>query len=82
MKYQILPEATNVRRDIINLIAKTDGRYTEMLQECKKLEEKYECVLNEINTEQMDIICDFLTHCEAMSDRLLELACMYMRFPE
>ena len=33
-------------------------------------------------TAQMDIICDFLTHCEAMSDRLLELACTYMRVPE
>ena len=46
------------------------------------LERKYNDVLSELTTEQMDIICDFLTHCEAMSDRLLELACTYMRFPE
>lgn len=37
--------------------------------------------MNALATEQMGIIRDFLTHCEAMSDRLLELACTYMRFP-
>ena len=68
MKYQNLPEAYKFRG--------------EMLQQCAELEAKYDHVLNELSTEQMDIICDFLTHCEAMSDRLLELACTYMRFPE
>ena len=82
MKYQNLPEAVNIRRDIINYMAKTDGRYSQMLRRCVELEAKYDIVLNEVTTEQMDIICDFLTHCEAMSDRLLELACTYMRFPE
>ena len=82
MKYQNLPESVIVRRNIINLLAKVDGKYTEMMQQCVELETKYENVLNELTTEQMDIICDYLTHCEAMSDRLLELACTYMRFPE
>lgn len=82
MKFQDLPEAVNVRRDIISFMAKTDGRYSQMLRHCVELEAKYESVLNELATEQMDIICDFLMHCEAMSDRLLELACTYMRFPE
>ena len=82
MKYQNLPEAVDVRRDIINYMAKTDGRYSQMLRHCVELEAKYDIVLNEVTTAQMDIICDFLTHCEAMSDLLLELACTYMRFPE
>ena len=53
-----------------------------MLQENAELEHKFNAVLSELTTEQMDIICDFLTRCEAMSDRLLELACTYMRLPE
>ena len=82
LKYQNLPEAERYRWDIINLMAKTDGKYAEMMDRGVKLEAKYEIVLNELTTEQMNIICDFLMHCEAMSDRLLELACTYMRFPE
>jgi len=82
MKYQRLPEAADYRREIIHLMAKTDGKYAEMLQQCVKLEEKYNCVLSEITTEKMDVICDFLMHCEAMSDRVLEIACTYMRFPD
>lgn len=82
MKYQHLPESEKYRRDIIDLMAKTDHVYTEMLQRCVELEAKYESVLNTISTEQMDIVSDFLMHCEAMSERLLELACTYMRFQE
>jgi hypothetical protein len=63
-------------------MAKTDDVYADLMQRCVELEARYESVLNTIPTEQMDIICDFLMHCETMSDRLLELACTYMRFPE
>lgn len=82
MKYQSLPEPEKFRCEIINLMAKTDGKYTEMLHQCSDLEAKYEDVLKVLTTDQMDHICDFLTHCEAMGERLLELACTYMRFPE
>ena len=60
MKYQNLPEAVDVRRDIINYMAKTDGRYSQMLRHCVELEAKYDIVLNEVTTAQMDIICDEL----------------------
>jgi len=82
MKYQPLPEAEKIRMEWIDLLTKTDETYTEMLRRCIELERKYECVRNALSTEQMDIICDFLSHCEAMSERMLELACTYMRFPE
>ena len=82
MKYQNLSEAYKFRWEILHLVGNVDSKYTEMFQQCAELEAKYDHVLNELSTEQMDIICDFLTHCEAMSDRLLELACTYMRFPE
>lgn len=66
----------------VELLASENAQYRSMLREHAELERKFNAVLSELTTEQMDIICDFLTHCEAMSDRLLELACMYMRFPE
>ena len=66
----------------VELLASENAQYRSMLRENAELERKFNAVLSELTTEQMDIICDFLTHCEAMSDRLLELACTYMRFPE
>ena len=67
---------------VVELLARNDIQYSSMLRENAELERKYNAVLTEITTEQMDIICDFLMHCEAMSDRMLELACTYMVFPE
>ena len=66
----------------VERLAMGNSEYKQMLQENAVLERKYNSVLSELSTEQMDTICDFLMHCEAMSDRLLELACTYMRFPE
>ena len=66
----------------VELLASENAQYRSMLRENAELERKFNAVLSELTTEQMDIICDFLTHCKAMSDRLLELACTYMRFPE
>ena len=82
MRYQNLPKPMQIRWDILNYMAKTDAKYIDMLKRCVELEANYESVIQSLSTEQMDIICDFLMHCEAMSDRMLELACTYMRFPE
>lgn len=70
------------RKLAVELLARENSQYQMMLQENAELEREFNAVLSELSTEQMDIICDYLTHCEAMSDRLLELACTYMRFPE
>ena len=70
------------RKFAIELLAEENSQYRVMLQENAILERKFNAVLTDLTTEQMDIICDFLSHCEAMSDRLLELACTYMRFPD
>ena len=70
------------RKLAVELLAEENLQYQIMLQENAELERKFNAVLSELSTAQMDIICDYLTHCEAMSDRLLELACTYMRFPE
>lgn len=69
------------RMQMIELLARENTQYRAMLQENAELERKFNAVLSELTTEQMDIICDFLTHCEAMSDHLLELACTYLCFP-
>ena len=82
MKYRNLPKGEQCRWDILHLLASNDEKYKSMLKTCVELEEDYNRVLGEVSTEQMDILCDFLMHCEAMSDRMLELACTYMRFPE
>lgn len=77
-----MEERVKRRMLTIELLAQENSRYREMLQENAELERKFNAVLSDLTTEQMDTICDFLSHCEAMSDRLLELACTYMRFPE
>lgn len=82
MKYGNLPNAEEFRWDIIHLLASNDEKYKSMLKKCTEMEALYNRVLGEVSTEQMDILCDFLMHCEAMSDRMLELACTYMVFPE
>ena len=82
MRYQKRSDAGQIRSDILYHMAKTDAQYTKMLYRCAELEAKYESVLQILSTEQKDIICDYLMLCEAMSDRMLELACTYMRFPE
>ena len=82
MKYKNLSNSAQLRWDIIHLMAGCDEQYKNMLEKCAELEKEYNRVLEEVPTEQMDILCDFLMHCEAMSDRLLELACTYMVFPE
>mgnify|MGYP007057742352 CR=1 FL=1 len=46
LRYQDLPEAERYRWDIINLMAKTDGKYVEMMSRCVELERKYDIVLN------------------------------------
>lgn len=70
------------RMEMVALLAKGDAEYSGMLRELRSLERKYEGVLQDLSTEQMDIVCDFLGQCETMSERMLELACMYMRFQE
>lgn len=73
---------TAQRMRMVEMLASGDAQYKDMLKTCVKLEAEYNRVLGEITTEQMDTICDFLMHCEAMSDRMLELACTCMQFPE
>lgn len=69
------------RMGVIDAIAKGDDEYSDMLKELRILETRYFTVLDSLSVEQQNIICDFVSQCEGMSFRKLELACTYMRFP-
>ena len=52
-----------------------DPQYALMLEELCVLEKKYDAVLQTLPAHQQDVICDFVSQCEAMSWRMLEFAC-------
>ena len=70
------------RLNLIRMISENDREYHKMLMEIRELEKKYECILQELSYEQRDDLCDFVSMCEEMSHRMLEIACTYMRFPD
>ena len=62
-------------------MGQTDAQYLEMKQEMIELEKRYDAVLQQLANHQQDIICDFVSLCEGMSWRMLEIACTLMDFP-
>lgn len=67
--------------DRVELLAKQDPESNRMLGEIRLLERKYNAALKNLSAEQMDDVCDFVSMCEDMSWRMLELACEHMVFP-
>ena len=63
-------------------LTQKDEQYAQMMDKNAILERKYDKVLQGLSYEHQDIIQDFLMSCEAMSDRMLEVACTLMRFPD
>ena len=59
-----------------------DPEYAEMLVEIRKLEPKYENVLASLPEAEEDVIREYVIQCEAMSWRMLQIACTVMCFPE
>ena len=53
----------------------SDPQYAKMLEELFVLEKKYNAVLQTLSAQQQDVICDFVSKCEEMSWRMLEIAC-------
>lgn len=70
------------RMYLIELISQSDVQYRQMLDEIRILEKRYDAVLRTLPSEQQDVVCDFVSQCEGMSEYLLQLACTYMRFPK
>ena len=52
-----------------------DPQYQAMLEEIRILEKKYEAVLQTLDADQQNIICDYVSLCEEMNWRMLEFAC-------
>lgn len=70
------------RLDHVEALAKEDEQYSRMLREMAILEERYFSVLSRLSYEQQDIISDFVSQCEGISWRMLELACENITLPE
>ena len=60
--------------------AQADKEYKAMLEELRNLESRYELVIEKLDDAQRDTVCDYVSLCEAMSWRVLELASQKMVF--
>lgn len=60
--------------------AQADKEYKAMLEEMRNLESRYELVIEKLDDAQRDTVCDYVSLCEAMSWRVLELASQKMVF--
>ena len=60
--------------------AQTDLKYKDMLKEMRELEKRYELVIDTLLEGDRDTVCDFVSLCEAMSWRILEIAAQKMVF--
>lgn len=76
-----MEDVVEQRMRIIQLLAESDTEYNNMLREIEILEKKYDLVLRTLPNDAQDVVCDFVSQCEEMSWRMLELACTHMRFP-
>ena len=61
-------------------ISQTDMEYKQMLLQMRELEKQYEQVIETLEDEARDIVCDYVSLCESMSWRILEIAGQKMVF--
>ena len=52
----------------------TDSEYHSMLMALRELESKYDAIISKLECHEQDIICDYVSLCEGMSWRALEIA--------
>lgn len=75
-----LTENEKLRLKTLWDISQADPEYKIMLEENRELERRYELVLRGLSPEDQDAVCDFVSQCEAMSWRILEIAAQKMIF--
>ena len=56
-------------------LSQTEPEYQKMLAEARSLENEYEDAVTQLPHKQEIAVRDFLSHCEAMSWRMLQIAC-------
>ena len=79
---------TNLREDLIRQKfwqvwhrTQLDAEYARMYREMDELERRYESVMEQLPDDVQDVIRDYVSRCEGMSDRMLECACEEILFP-
>lgn len=63
------------RMNIVAKLAQDDIPYRQMQIDMRAIERKYNAVLSKLSAEDQNSVCDFVSQCEEMSWRMLELAC-------
>ena len=61
-------------------VAQADAQYKEMLLDMRELEKRYEEVYAKLSCEDRDTLSDYVSLCEGMSWRILEIASQKMVF--
>jgi len=59
-------------------LSQTEAEYKKMLIEVRELEKEYEAAIGCLTEEQEKAVRDFVTQCEAMSWRMVQIACSIM----
>ena len=59
----------------VEKLAESDRAYRQMMLDMRLIEKRYNSVLSKLSSEEQNAICDFVSQCEEMSFRMLELAC-------
>ena len=78
----LIDEAATKRAWKVWDIGQTEPEYAKMLREMAVLEDQYESAVTQLPEDQEEIVRDFVSQCEGMSWRMLEIACALMRFPD
>ena len=76
-------DLTNAQRQRLQTlwdIAQNDLAYKEMLRQMRDLEKHYEDTIEKMSGDDRDTVCDFVSLCEEMSWRILEIAAVKMIF--
>lgn len=75
-----LTEAQRCRLETLWDVSQTDPDYKKMLDQMRELERVYEQVIEKMVDTDRDIVCDYISLCEGMSWRILEIASEKMIF--
>lgn len=65
----------------VEKMAAADPQYRQMLLDMRAIEKRYNEVLATLARDDQNAICDFVSQCEEMSWRMLELACTIKESP-
>lgn len=61
-------------------MAQEDPIYRMMLRQLKELDRDFDRVMQNLPDRDRDVVSDFISLCEEMSTRMLEVACESMEF--